>query len=523
MKKLRPLRHGMQLVLVGVLALLFSTSVYAQRVPKTTAPQYGGTLKICVLRDALSLGNPPDLRGYMDYLMSRPCVETLGRYDKTGKMVPWLAKGWKEDPKAKTITLVLRQDVKFHDGTDCSAEAVKWNLDQFRTSGRDELKRVESVDIVDTHTIRLTLTEWDNTVLSAVGYFAGPIISPTAFKTKGKDWCKNNPVGTGPFQFVGWNHDVSVTYKKFNDYWQKGKPYLDGIEFQIVKDVVTAASAFRKHEMDMFVDVPGQYAKEFNSQGIQVTTLNTGMGTTLVGLVGSSARSDSPFAKVKVRQALSYAIDTKTIAETILTGGGIATNQWGVPTGWSYNPKVKGYPYNPGKAKELLKQAGYLNGFKTKLYCISDPENQQLMTAVQGYLAKVGIDGELEPLTWAKRDQISVSGWDGLQPWTSRPDPDLAWTMPRTLSSSGVVYTKSIIHPEKIEKTLVDVRKANSFKEKKALAYELQRLVFDEYAVFTPFYVKVLFGAKYPAVHTDGFYTIEGSQWTPEDAWMERR
>lgn len=490
----------------------------------TTGPRSGGTLKIGLNADASSLGYPPDPKTIQDFLMMVPAVETLGRYDAQGNIVPWLAESFKEDAAAKTITIAIKKGIKFHDGTDLNADAVKWNLDQFVAAGRAEMRGTSGVTKVDDYTVRVSLSDWNNTILHGIAYFAGPMISPTAFqKNGGKDWAQKNPVGTGPFQFVSWDRDVSLKYKKFDGYWQKGKPYLDALEFRVIKDPVTAAAALKAKDVDMLILMPAQTAKDLESAGVTVKKLETGLGAAINGIISDSANPNSPFADVRVRQAMSYAIDVKAIVDTQLYGYGVLTNQWATPGAWSYNPDVKGYPYNPDKAKQLLTQAGYANGLKIKMSVNNNPENVQIYTAIQGFLGKVGITAQLEPIENARWVQFtSQSGWDGLINFSSRADADSALVMPRVFSAKGVLFTKSIVHPDSLEKMLADISVAPDAATKKKLAFDLQKAAFDDLALFTPLYVTTLPVAKYPYVNNDGFNTTHGSLWTPEDAWRSQ-
>jgi peptide/nickel transport system substrate-binding protein len=143
--------------------------------------------------------------------------------------------------------------VKFHDGTDFNADAVKFNIDKVRTSKEVvAFREVQSVDVVDNYTVRFNLSQynpkiWPDLAISMGGQ--GGIVSPTAINTKGEDYCMLNPVGTGPFVISEVKPDAYVKYKKFDGYWQKGKPYLDGIELHFINDVVTAEAAFQAGEM----------------------------------------------------------------------------------------------------------------------------------------------------------------------------------------------------------------------------------------------------------------------------------
>ncbi len=143
---------------VFILSVVLSESFISKAMgAESEKPQYGGILKVISSNMVVNLGYPA--AGYTpgDYFLADPAVETLFRLDKQGGAVPWLATGYKVSPDFKTIILTLRKGVKFHDGTDFNAEAVKYLLDIYRTSAMSELKSVESVDVIDSHTVRLNL------------------------------------------------------------------------------------------------------------------------------------------------------------------------------------------------------------------------------------------------------------------------------------------------------------------------------------------------------------------------------
>lgn len=496
---------------------------------KLSEPQHGGTLRIGYYVDAFNPGYPPDIRQSQDYLLGRPAIESLGRFDKTGMLQPWLATGWQTDARAKTMTLTLRKGVKFHDGTDFNATACKWNLDRFRNAGREEVKSVASIDIIDDYTVRLNLSIWDNTIVNAVCYFGGPMISPAAFQTYGKDWCASHPIGTGPFQFVSWEKEVAMKYKKFDGYWQKGKPYLDAIEFRIITDSRTALFAFKAGEIDLIAALETSYIPELEKAGnYTVIKFKEGMGSTLYGVIGDSIHPDSPFSDLRVRQAVGYAIDTQAIADILFHGTAILTNQWTVPSNWAYNPNIKGYPYNPTKAKELLTAAGYSKGFKITLYGNNSTPFMNIMTAIQAYLAKVGIDAQIEAestAAWMTRIMVAANPgyWkNGLNILLARPDSDVVLQMPRAISANALFNAKSIIHPDKVEKLLIEARSALDFQTKKTKTHELQQAVFDEYVIFTPLFVTGPAIVKYPKVHDDSMPALINTEWTPENTWIEK-
>ncbi|HVN96280.1 MAG TPA: ABC transporter substrate-binding protein [Syntrophorhabdaceae bacterium] len=496
---------------------------------KKQQPRYGGVLRIGTAIDANVLGYPPGMLTTQDFVTSKTCIESLGRYDSTGQMHPWLAESWTPNAKAKTVTLKLRKGIKFHDGTSFNASACKWNLEKFINAKRAELSQVKSIDIIDDYTLRINLADWDNTVNVGVGYFAGPQISPTAWQKAGTtdkerdDWVTNNPIGTGPFQFVSRQRDIKQVYKKFDGYWQKGKPYLDGIEWNFIADPMVLQAAFKTKELDILWNIPPLAAKDLRASGADIIELRTGLGLQMIGVMPNSALTGSPFANLKLRQAISCAIDRKAIVDTVYYGFAVATQQWGVPNGFWANPNYKGYPYDPARAKQLVTEAGYPTGVKTTLLVLNVPEMVTAATAIQGMLAKAGINVELDVADNARyRRLTSETHFEGLCYSTHRADSDLAIVMPRQIGANGPILAKNIIHPEKIEKLLVDAKKAPDQKSKRAEIWKLQQTVFGEYNIFTPMFVISGLAAKQPHVRDDSLMTVEYTQWTPEDAWMAK-
>jgi ABC-type transport system substrate-binding protein len=203
--------------------------------PSPETPQYGGTLTI------IHNHTPGNIGAW--WLVT-------GFADSKAEPVPQLASKWETDPTNTIFTFTLRQGVTFHDGTVFDAEAAKWNLDMQKNSpDKTDFKNVNTIEVVDPSTVRVTLATADALfVKKLVATSTGQMTSPTAYKTNGEQWCKQHPVGTGPFILTSFEPDVSLKYVKNPNYWQKGLPYLDAVEFEIVADRNTAVSAFKSGE-----------------------------------------------------------------------------------------------------------------------------------------------------------------------------------------------------------------------------------------------------------------------------------
>jgi ABC-type transport system substrate-binding protein len=424
---------------------------------------------------------------------------------------------------AKTLTLTLRKGVKFHDGTDFNAEAVKWNLDQHMIAKKSGTEDLRSIDVINDYTVRINLTKWNNTVTSNLAQNIGMIISPTAYKKNGEEWCAKNPVGTGPFQFVSWEKEVRSIYKKFDGYWQKGKPYVDRIEWTPINDSLTRQLSFRRGELDIILWIAAKDAGSLEKDGYIVTRAKVGSG--LYSLVTDSGNPKSPFADVRVRRAAQHAIDNVGMAETIFYGEAEPANQWIYKGHWGYNPAVVGYPYNPTKAKQLLAEAGYPNGFKTKLLYTTNPDNDLIFTAVQGYLKAVGIDAELDPVQSARYDQIALQGgkWEGLIYCTYfSSNPDITSALALAYSGGGKYFTQMLV-PDDYAMAIQNANTALDFETKQKWAKEAMKLMTDKYCLQIMLFKLLDYAVSQTYVHDHGFYgTPMGGWWTPEDVWLGR-
>jgi peptide/nickel transport system substrate-binding protein len=510
---------------IGLLTILLGSIFYIALVlsgPACAAPspQYGGILKIGDGNDGVSIGYPAKLAKVISVRQAAPAVETLFRVDATGKPSPWLATGYKENRAAKTITITLRKGVKFHDGTDFNAEAVKWNLDQCLAAKQQGTEQVQSIDVVDNYTVRVNLKEWDTTTVGGMTptIGIGMMVSPTACKQNGAEWCATHPVGTGPFQFVSWQKDVKTVYKKFPGYWQKGKPYLDGIEYVPIVDALTREMSLKTGQIDIMLTISARGLTDLGKQGN--TILRRSMGSGSYGLVPDSANPKSPFADVRVRQAAQCAIDSEGIVKGVFFGLADATNQYAYKEHWAYNKSVTGCTYNPAKARQLLAQAGYPNGFKTKIYT---PQGMtDFAMAALGYLREVGIEAELEQLQALGWNQITGPGgkWEGLAVNSASPNPDVV--IPLSQKYTGKQFTQMLVPPD-YAKAVENALTASDFKSKQKWAREAMKLMADKYYLQIFLYSPSEYAVSKPNVRSTGFMSTPSTvMWTPEDAWLEK-
>ena len=471
----------------------------------TGEPKEGGVLRIGTGQSPTVIGYTPEINNNSFLQFLRTAFNSLCFYDEEGNLAPELAESWETDPDAATITFHLRSGVKFSDGTDFNAEAVKWNIEQYQSAGRTEVASVASIDCPDENTVVIQLEAWSSSALESIGFFVY-YMSPTAFEENGgADWARFNAVGTGPFIMTSFEQGVGVTYEKNPNYWEEGKPYLDGVEFSIISEPTTLENALTAGEIDMI-----SYASIENLQNLEATgnfvreSNENGMGVETVGVIPNSDDESSPFYDAKVRQAFCYAIDADTIVDSLGYGYYTRTNQWAAPGAITYNEDVEGYPYNPDKAKELLAEAGYADGFDTVIYAAAGLENWA--TAIADQLTQVGIRTQVEMVDATKGNDFMANGWDGIYWHFASVSPDLGLYMGRHLDPNGAFYAKGIQHPQDCLDLLEAIRTAKDDETKVADELELQKLVYDKYALFgLPLYVSAIDAIKYPYVMDDNF------------------
>lgn len=378
--------------------------------PPDPGARYGGTVT--------TLSNLPILSnfGYPREMGSNEApwwAETLAeKSDLYGTLTPLLAESWEEDYEAKTFTVHLRKGVKFHDGTDFNAEAAKWNYEE-KIEGKTFAlwHKVTSIDVIDDYTLRFTLSDYPydakDVTLTGVHFY-----SPTAIKANGREWALMNETGTGPFTVVDIQPDVSVTMEKFDDYWQEGYPYLDGIVYKTIGDSLVTQALMESGEADMW-ESPSDPTIFVGMEKKGFVAKYTGHPlNALQWFLYPEVKSDSIFNDIRVRQAVACALDTEGIALAIGKGICDPLNQLVYKGLYSYNPDFHSNDYNLDKARRLLADAGYPDGFETAL--TYEPGGTDDATAIADCLGKIGIDVKLNMVNMSSYFQVIMTGWDGL-------------------------------------------------------------------------------------------------------------
>ncbi len=349
------------------------------------------------------------------------------------ELEPALATEWNISEDGKVYTFKLREGVKFHDGTEFNADAVKFSIDrQLPPNRTDDMPYasftfgpVEKVEVVDKNTVKIILTEAYTPFLSNLAMaLAAPIVSPAAVKQHGDKFIEN-PVGTGPFKFVKWDKSQSIQLEKNNEYWGE-KAKVDKLIFQFTKENSVRATQLMTGAVDIIDGVDSNNVAEIEKAGA-VMAEDEGMNINYMAF--NAARA--PFNDSKLRQAISHAIDREELVKYLYQGYAKVANSYMPSFIPGFNDKIVPYEYNPEKSKALLKELGKEN-LEVKMVVYSNPRpynpaGQKLAEAIQGYLLKVGIKSKIDVYTWTEYKQKLIQGEGDIlfYGWTGdNGDPD---------------------------------------------------------------------------------------------------
>jgi peptide/nickel transport system substrate-binding protein len=398
-----------------------TTAVTTTTSPTTTTPAQpqpvsGGILKFNHNQGVNNVSAPADGRSFTPGRIWQCVFETLITCDAQENLKPLLAESWTISPDGRAITFNLRKGIKFTDGTDFNAEAVKFNLELHKknnTTSSSYLSNVTGYAITDPYTFTILLKNFDAILVQALATTPlGAMASPTAVQKPATpdNIVQLHMVGTGPFKFVSWQRDNFIKFEKNPNYWQPGKPYLDGVEIRNVADVTVSLISLKAKETNGVITVDPLDCLNLQKAGYEVML---GQGYYLHHLCPDSNNPDSPFANKKVREALEYAIDRVGLSEGIGYGFFSPAYQFAAPEVAFYDPNLTPRKYDLKKAKQLLAEAGYPNGLKTTL--VTDVRARvDTLTAVQTYLKEAGFDCTIDKADTTRFTEMTINGWKGI-------------------------------------------------------------------------------------------------------------
>jgi peptide/nickel transport system substrate-binding protein len=328
----------------------------------------------------------------LTYIILSQIFDTLIKIEPDGTLTPALADEWEFSEDGKEITLTIKQGVKFHNGDVLTTEDVAYSLNRaIDSSYTSKFTAVmESAEVIDETHVKLVLKDTYGPILYCLANPSISIVSKKAVEAAG-DTFGTNPIGTGPYKYVDWISGERVVLTRFDDYFKGPAPIKD-VNFRFITDTSSAAVALESGEIDILhnpsksdkqaqVDNPDLEYYETDSAYYYHISMNNQSG---------------PFANKKVREAVSYAINREDIIIGGLDGNGSPVEVPMPPAAFGYDPEFKHNPYDPEKAKQLLAEAGYPDGFTCKFRINQAPMYANPSQVIQQQLREVGINAELE-------------------------------------------------------------------------------------------------------------------------------
>ncbi len=413
--------------------------------------------------------------------------------DKDMNVVPCLAESW-EMLSDTSYKFNIRKDVKFHDGSELTAEDVKFSLDRAMASSYVSyiVNFIDNVEVADKYTVIVNTKEPYAPTLMNLTHPSAAIVSK-AITEKNPESIKTNPIGTGPYKFVEWKPGEYVKLEANQDYFD-GAPKTKYVIMKVIPEAAQRTIALETGEVDIAYDLSANDL----SKVAENPDLKLLEGTSLSAWFLQFNMKNKPFDNKLVRQAVRYAIDSQTIVDTILYGAGEVAGSIIPPIAFGYQNVAK-YEYNKEKAKELLAQAGYPNGFDAKLYVNDNQQRIEICQVIQSQLKEIGINVEVVVLEFATfientnkaKHDMGFFGWT-----TSTADADYTYYPIYHSSQHGAPGNRSFIANPDVDKYIENARITADSAARLENYKALEGIIAEESPVAPLFYNKVNVGTS---------------------------
>ncbi|MFD2654617.1 glutathione ABC transporter substrate-binding protein [Gracilibacillus thailandensis] len=488
----------------------------------------GGDLVITVPSDVVSLS----AQGQNDVPSSNVrenIYETLTTLNDEQEIEPGLATDW-EQVDDVTWEFHLQEGVTFHDGAEFNAEAVKKSFDRLADEKIASpyvflIEQVESIEVVDDYTVRFNLEYPYAPLLANLAHSGTGIMSPTIIDKDYEqledggdvdEYINQNPSGTGPFELEDWSAGESVTLTPYEDYWGDNAK-LDSVQFKVVSEqssrvaeletgVTHVADQIGPNNMSRVDGLPD--ASVLQSPSVSVS------------YIGFNIEKE-PFDDVRVRQALSMAVDKDQIINGVMNGVGIPAIGALAPPVFGYDDSIEGLPYDVEKAKELLAEAGYEDGFETTIWTNDNEQRVDTAVALQAQLGEIGVDVEIQELEWGAylegtangEHDMFILGWS-----TVTADADYGLYPLFHSSQQGEPGNRTFLADDEVDELLDEGRRETDPAARKEIYTEVQEKLVDLAPMIYTHHQEYLLGVsdsvKDFSINAQGIYQIK-------DAYIE--
>jgi peptide/nickel transport system substrate-binding protein len=458
------------------------------------AAQPAGTLVVGLVAEPVNL-DPAQVTDLNSNRVGRRVVETLVTFpEESTQIVPGLAESWTISKDGLQYTFKLRSGVKFHDGTRLTAEAVKFSIERQINAEHPAHKlgkypfanfffgNVKAVEALSEDRVAFLLKEPRASFLAILTAGAASIVSPTAVMKAGPDY-PLQPVGTGPFKFASWDRGQRVVLEKNPAYW-KFPVKLDRVIYRPIVEDQARLTELLTGSLDLIVGVPPDFVGQLESGGKVSVLKQVGAHVWYLGINNQK----KPFDDKRVRQALNYAVNKDAIVRDVLKGTGTPSRGPVLPNTWAADATLKTYPFDPDRAKKLLAEAGYPNGFSTTLWVPESGSGMQspvaMSTVMQSNLKAVGVNVTLQTMEWGaylaklrtKEQELFALSW-----MAGTEDPDMVM-YPLLHSSQWTPNgpNRALYKNPKFDDLLQQARLTTDQARRASLYKEAQRLLVDD-------------------------------------------
>lgn len=472
--------HGYTKVLC--ILLLFLTPLSLLVLGQQAAAQPKGAVTIAIhVGITPSWFDPRENPGWITpYMFQYAIHDALVKPMPAGMLTPSLAESYKVSADNLTWEFKLREGLKFHNGEPFTAEDVKYTFDTYKGAGKALYdKKVKKVEIVSDYLIRFQLNEpWpDFITFYGTGATGAAWIVPKDYTEKvGPDGFKSKPVGLGPYKLVEYKPGVELVLEAFDGYWRKA-PKVKTIVMKEVPEDSTRQAMLKKGEVDIAYNMSGPLKKAVEGDPNLRVEYSGGVGVWWIDFLGAQTNPKSPFSDKRVRQAVKHAIDWKAIDEA--EGGRSPVMGGVIPEAFEFALKAEPAAYDPAKAKKLLAEAGYPNGFDAGDLTPA-PKYFSMGEAVVNYLGAVGIKSRMQTMERA----AFLSAWKekkltGICLCNAGALGNAATRIETYWYSKGLYSFPGAGHP-KIDELFEKQGKETNYEKRKALLHELQKVMVDE-------------------------------------------
>lgn len=412
--------------------------------------------------------------------------DTLIRRDTEGKVLPSLAVSWRL-ASPKVWEFKLRKGVKFSNGEPVDAQAVKYSVERIldpktKSRLRSLFKTIKKVEVVDSHTVRLH-TKFPDTFLISVLSDWGHIVAPKYYAGNDNKHLSRNPVGSGPYRLVRWKKSQEIVYEANPNYWDPSRNRIKTGVYNFIPETNTRVAALMSGAVQVADHLSPQLVSLVKSDPGNKITSGPSIRTCSILMV---LKKGAPWYDKKVRLALNYAVNKDMLLKSVMGGYGQLQQGQIVPsTTYGFNPSLKPYPYDLERAKKLMAEAGYANGFEATMVLPRGRylKGEDASEAIGGMLKKIGVTIKVNPMEYGAWRRNSRSKWkEGHKPYLGYVCAvDLlahsAYVYRSIIQSSG---THSGIRDKKLDQLISAARSQTDDASRLKQYQEVNRYIHDE-------------------------------------------